>query len=154
VEILVRRASAVDAPTLARLRWRWRVEERGEDGEIDRQSFVDFFTAWALDHAGRHLAFLAEADGQVAGMAWLSVTDRVPSPQALDRRAGDIQSVYIVPELRRRDVGTGLITAIIAHARDVELVYLTVHSAADAIGFYEKLGFVDNGQWLAHPLGH
>jgi GNAT superfamily N-acetyltransferase len=113
---------------------------------------MDFFTAWTLDHAGRHLPFLAEVDGQVAGMAWLAVTDRVPSPRALDRRAGDIQSVYILPELRGQGVGKRLIAAIVAHARDVELVYLTVHSAPDAIGFYERLGFVDSGQWLAYAL--
>lgn len=152
MEILVRRAAPVDAPAMARLRWRWRIEERDEPGLIDRESFVDFFTTWTLDHAGRHLPFLAEVDGQVAGMAWLSVTDRVPSPRALDRRAGDIQSVYVVPQWRGQGVGTRLITAIVAHARDVELVYLTVHSAADAIGFYEQLGFVDSGQWLAYPL--
>jgi GNAT superfamily N-acetyltransferase len=139
---------------LARLRWLWRVEERGEHGDIDRQSFLDFFTAWTLDHAGGHLAFLAEVDGQVAGMAWLALSDRVPSPRSLDRRAGDIQSVYIVRELRGQGVGARLIAAIVAHARDAELVYLTVHSAADAIGFYERLGFIHNGQWLAYPLGH
>jgi GNAT superfamily N-acetyltransferase len=152
VEVVVRRAGAVDGPALARLRWRWRVEERGEVGDIDRERFVDFFVTWTLDHAGSHLPFLAEVDGQIAGMAWLSLGDRVPSPQALDRRAGDIQSVYVVPELRRHGVGARLITAVVQHARDVELVYLTVHSAVDAIGFYERLGFVDNGQWLAYPV--
>src|SRR5262245_8849208 len=123
MEIVVRRAGAVDAPALARLRWRWRVEERGEHGDVDRQSFVDYFTAWTMDHAGRHLPFLAEVDGQVAGMAWLALSDRVPSPQALDRRAGDIQSVYILPELRGFGAGARLIGAILAYARDVELVY-------------------------------
>jgi ribosomal protein S18 acetylase RimI-like enzyme len=152
VEVVVRRATAVDAPALARLRWRWRVEERGETGDIDREPFVDFFEGWTLDHTGSHVPFIAEVDGQIAGMAWLSLGDRVPSPQALDRRSGDIQSVYVVPELRRHSVGARLIAAAVQHARDVELVYLTVHSAVDAIGFYERLGFVDNGQWLAYPL--
>jgi GNAT superfamily N-acetyltransferase len=153
VEVMVRRAAAIDGPTLGRLRWRWRIEERGEAGDIDRESFVDFFVTWTLDHAGSHVPYLAEVDGQTAGMAWLALSDRVPSPRALDRRAGDIQSVYVVPELRRHGVGAHLIAAIVQHARDVELEYLTVHSAVDAIGFYERLGFVDNGQWLAHPLG-
>lgn len=153
MDIAVRRATAVDAPALARLRWRWRVDERGQAIAIERESFVDFFATWALDHARTHLAFLAEVDGQVAGMAWLSLVDRVPSPSALDRRAGDIQSVYVIPERRGHGVGTRLIAAVIQHVRDIELVYLTVHSAADAVGFYEKLGFVNNGQWLDYPLG-
>jgi len=152
MEIVVRRAAAVDAPALARLRWRWRVEERGEIGAMDRESFVDFLTTWTLDHAGRHLPFLAEADGQLVGMAWLSLTERVPSAHDLDRRTGDIQSVYVVPEFRRHGLGARLIAAIVAHARDIELVFLTVHSAVEAIGFYEELGFVHNGQWLDYQL--
>ena len=142
----------VDVPALARLRWRWSVEERGEHVDIDRQAFVDFFATWARDHAASHLPFLAYVDGQVAGMAWLSLGERVPSPRRLHRPAGDIQSVYVVPELRRHGVGAQLIAAIVAHARDIELVYLTVHAAVDAIDFYKRLGFVDTGQWLAYPL--
>ncbi len=153
MDVVVRRATAVDAPGLARLRWRWRNEDRGEHGDIDRESFVDFFTTWTLDHAGTHVPFVAEVNGQLAGMAWLALSNRVPSPNALDRRAGDIQSVYIVPEQRGNGVGARLIEAVIKHVRDTEMWYLTVHSAETAIDFYRKLGFVDDKQWMSHPLG-
>jgi GNAT superfamily N-acetyltransferase len=149
--IVVRRAMPDDLPALALLRWRWVVEEHSARTEIAKQSFVDFFTAWALDHLNRYVPFVAEVDGQLAGMAWLSLTDRVPSPRALDRRAGDLQCVYIVPGLRGRGVGARLIGAAIQHARDLELRHLTVHSATGAIGFYGKLGFLDDEQWMALP---
>jgi GNAT superfamily N-acetyltransferase len=111
---------------------------------------VDFFTTWTLDHRATHLAFLAEVDGRLAGMAWLSLTDRVPTAHTPDRRTGDIQSVYVTPEARGRGVGARLIETILRHARDVELAYLIVHSATGAVGFYERLGFVDNGRWLVY----
>lgn len=151
MDVVVRRGTAEDAPALARLRWRWRAEERGESGDMSRESFVDFFTTWALDHAGNHVPFVAEADGRLAGMAWLALSERVPSPRALDRRTGDIQSVYVIPELRGRGVGDALMAALIRHARAIELGHLTVHSATSAIGFYKKLGFLHNEQWLAYP---
>jgi len=150
MDVVVRRGVPEDAPGLARLRWQWRAEEKTV-ADISRESFVDFFTTWVLDHRATHLPFLAEADGRLAGMAWLSLGHRVPTPHALDRRSGDIQSVYVVPDLRGHGVGARLIEAILAHARDVELQYLTVHSAQEALGFYERLGFVDNQRWLGHP---
>ena len=57
----------------------------------------------------------------------------------------------ILPDLRGSGAGAKLIEALIQYARDVELRYLTVHSARDAVGFYEKLGFVHHEQWLALP---
>jgi GNAT superfamily N-acetyltransferase len=76
----------------------------------------------------------------------------VPSPRALDRHAGDIQSVYVMPELRANGVGAQLIGAVIRYARETELTYLTVHSADTAVDFYLKLGFVDDQQWMSYPL--
>jgi GNAT superfamily N-acetyltransferase len=149
MDVVVRRATAVDAPLLARLRWQWRGDERGEVGLVSRETFVDYFTTWTVDNLGTHLPFLAEVDGRPVGMAWLVLSSRTPSPTIMDRRAGDVQSVYIVPELRRRAVGTTLMGAVIQHARDLELVYLTVHSAATATGFYARLGFFDDHQWMA-----
>jgi ribosomal protein S18 acetylase RimI-like enzyme len=151
VEIQVRRAGPVDAPALARLRWQWRVDERSEVGDISRESFLTFFAEWAIDHFATHVPFLAEADGRIAGMAWLVLIDRPPSPARLDRRGAEIQSVYVIPELRGKGVGEALMAAIRRHANDRELGHLTVHSAKAAIGFYERLGFVHDEQWMAYP---
>jgi GNAT superfamily N-acetyltransferase len=149
MDVVVRRVGAQDAPLLARLRWQWRGDERGEVGLVSRESFVDYFTTWTVDNLATHLPFLAEVDGRPAGMAWLVLSSRTPSPTLMDRRAGDVQSVYIVPELRGQGVGTKLMGALIQHARDLELVYLTVHSAATATGFYARLSFFDDHQWMA-----
>jgi GNAT superfamily N-acetyltransferase len=147
MEVTVRRATAVDAPALARLRWRWRGEERNEVG-LGREAFVAYLTTWIVDHLATHLPFVVEVDGRLSGMAWLALADRVPSPGVMDRRYGDIQSVYVVPELRDRGIGAQLLAGVCQHARDRELAFVLVHSAAAAVRFYQRWGFVGDERWL------
>ena len=147
MDVTVRRGTAVDAPSLARLRWRWRTEERNELG-LDRDAFIEYFSGWVVDHLATHVPFVVEVDGRLAGMAFLAMTERVPSPGYMDRRTGDVQSVYVVPELRDRGVGEQLLAAVRQHARDRELTFVTVHSAPDAIRFYRRWGFDGSDRWL------
>jgi GNAT superfamily N-acetyltransferase len=147
--ISVRRGTAEDAPALARLRWRWRADERGESTlGVDRASFVEFFTAWVVDHLATHLPFVAEVDGKLAGMAWLMLSDRVPSATRMDRRTGDVQSVYVVPERRDGGIGAALLDAVRAEARARELEFVTVHSSHRAVPLYVRTGFRPGQNWL------
>ena len=149
MHLAVRRGPAADAPALARLRWRWRADEHGEvPGDVDRATFVDFFTTWVVDHLSTHLPFVAEVDGRLAGMAWLMLPDRVPSVTNLDRRFGDVQSVYVVPDLRNAGIGAALMDAILAEARARELEFVTVHSSRRAVPMYERSGFRAGQNWL------
>lgn len=147
MRVTVRRAEAADAPALAELRWRWRADERGEPA-ADRDAFLKSFTDWVVDHLDTHLPFLVDVDGRTAGMAWLMLADRVPSPMLPDRRTGDIQAVYVVPELRDGGVGTALLAALLAEARDRGLEHVTVHSSGRAVPFYLRNGFVREETWL------
>jgi len=146
MRVTVRRATALDAPALARLRWR-RVEERDEPAP-DRAVFLEIFTSWTIDHLSTHLPFLAEVDGRLGGMAWLMLSDRVPSPWSLSRRTGDVQAVYVIPELRSLGVGRVLIDAVLAEARLRELEHVTVHSSDRAVPFYLRSGFKEQHNWL------
>ncbi|MFY1687830.1 GNAT family N-acetyltransferase [Plantactinospora sp. WMMB782] len=145
--VTVRRAGPVDAPALARLRWRCWAE--GRDGPAaDRDVYLEVFTSWTVDHLATHLPFLAELDGRIAGMAWLMLAERVPSPDTLSRRTGDVQSVYVIPELRDRGVGRVLLEAVLAEARLRELEHVTVHANDRATPFYLRAGFVEGRNWL------
>jgi GNAT superfamily N-acetyltransferase len=148
VDVSVRRGVAEDAPALARMRWRWRIEEKHGAAHTDRDSFVDFVTRWMIDHLATHLPFVAEVDGALAGMAWLMLSDRVPSPSSLDRRFGDVQSVYVVPERRNAGTGAALMAAVLKEARDRELEFVTVHSSERAVAMYRRAGFGPSAQWL------
>ena len=114
--VKVRKATAADATALAGLRWRWPVEERGYAG-TDRATFLEVFSAWLVEHLATHLPFMAEVDDQTVGMAWLMLADRVPDLTRWSRRTGDVQSVYVVPELRNRGVGAQLVEAVLTPER-------------------------------------
>ena len=146
----VRRATVVDAPVLAGLRRRW-LRERGDAGDAPEaftESFTESFTEWFAGNAATHRAYLALAGGAPAGMAWLAVLDRVPTPARPRRRSGDVQSVYVVPELRNGGLGTALLTAVLADARGLGLEHVTVHSSERAVPLYLRVGFEPGERWL------
>lgn len=115
---------------------------------MDEGPFVEAFSAWVRDHVATHVAFLAEVDGDAAGMAWLMVADRVPNSDRRRRRFGDVQSVYVVPELRDRRIGAALLEAVLAEARGLGLEHVTVHSSEHAVPLYQRAGFRHERLWL------
>jgi ribosomal protein S18 acetylase RimI-like enzyme len=141
VPVTIRRADDDDMPGVAALRWRWIVDENAADEHVERSTFVDAFVAWAVDHRSSHHCVIAEDEGTLVGMAWLAIVDRVPSPRALGRRSGDVQSVYVVPERRGAGVGRQLIDALSSHADALGVERTVVHSSGGAVGFYEREGF-------------
>lgn len=147
MQVTVRKATAADAAALGGLRWRRLTEEPGCTG-TDRVAFMELFSAWVTDHLSSHLPFLAEMDGDAVGMAWLLVADRVPSPERRLRRSGDVQSVYVVPELRDSGIGAALLEVVLAEALRLDLEHVTVHSSERAVPFYQRVGFQHDQRWL------
>ena len=147
MQVTVRTASAVDAAALAGLRLRSRYES-GVADEDDADGFADALSSWMDAHVSTHRPFVAEVDGRVAGMAWLVVLDRVPSLERRHRRSGDVQSVYVLPELRGRGVGAALLDAVLADARTLGLEHVTVHSSDRAVSLYRRAGFRAADTWL------
>ncbi|WP_051724178.1 GNAT family N-acetyltransferase [Micromonospora chokoriensis] len=143
----VRAATAADAAALAGLRWRRLTEERGYTG-TDHADFVEAFVGWVTEHLPTHLPFLAEVDGDVVGMAWLMVADRVPTPVHRSRQSGDVQAVYVVPERRGNGIGAALLEEVLAEARRRDLEHVTVHSSRRAVPLYQRVGFQHDPTWL------
>jgi GNAT superfamily N-acetyltransferase len=121
--VTIRPARAEDMRRVAELRWRWSVEESG------------------AAHPDTHRCLVAEADGEVVGMAWLALTDRPPTPDDLSRVSGDVQSVYVLPALRGSGTGARLVAALLDEARARGCRYVRVHSSARAMSLYARAGF-------------
>ncbi|NUT33123.1 MAG: GNAT family N-acetyltransferase [Hamadaea sp.] len=138
-DIEVRPATHADLPSAASLRWRWSLEN-GQELDGTEAEYAERFAAWA-DAAPQHEFFVALRAGQVIGMAWLAIFDRVPAADAFDRRTGDLQSVYVVPEERNGGVGGRLVEAVLRRARELGLQHVTVHSSSRAIPAYQRAGF-------------
>src|ERR1700722_17931766 len=102
--VIASRANDGALHDLIALRYRWRVEEGGESGR-SLEDFEEAFVTWFGQHRSSHVGYIVARDNEVIGCAWLFVIDRVPGPGKFIRRAGMLQSVYVVPE--HRDAGAG-----------------------------------------------
>jgi GNAT superfamily N-acetyltransferase len=136
----IRRAGMSDAPALARLRWLWRTAEREEHG-LSQSAFEATFAEWWGRREESHTAYIAERGHEAVGMAWLAVFDRIPQPRDVVRLAGNVQSVYVLSELRNQGIGKVLVEAVIREARALGVGYLIVHPSQRAYPLYERLGF-------------
>lgn len=140
-DITIRAARPADLPAVAELRWRWSVDEGGVTPVTDEAGYVAATAAFAEAHAGTHRCVVAERDGVVVGLTWLALTDRPPTPDDLSRVAGDVQSVYVLPELRGSGTGSRLVAALLDDARAAGCRYVRVHSSPRAIPLYARAGF-------------
>jgi GNAT superfamily N-acetyltransferase len=139
-DVVIRAANHDEFGAVATLRWEWLLE-RGRTPIVDRDAFVESFRAWAVGAAPGHRCLVADRSGRVIGMAWLAILQRVPTPNLPDRRSGDLQAVYVVPDQRGAGVGGRLASAILALARDAGLERVTVHSSRRAVPVYARHGF-------------
>jgi GNAT superfamily N-acetyltransferase len=147
----VREATDSDLPALAALRRQWHLE-RGRDVVGDATAFDAAFTRWCREH-GPVLRIVVACDGStVVGMGFLVLVDRVPKPGDLDRRHGDIQSMYVSPSYRDAGVGSEVVRALTDLARELGCIRVEVHSGRRAVPFYLRSGFEDAPQLLEHPL--
>jgi len=147
--VRVRKAGLEDAAALARLRAEG---TGGSAADPLTDSFVVSFPDWMRDHRDSHVPFLAEDGREAVGMAWLMLAERVPGPGEAVRRCGDVQTVYVVPRLRGRGIGTALLAAVRAEARERGLEHVTVHANARAEPLYRRSGFTPGEHWLAWHL--
>ena len=137
----VRLARTEELSAVADLRWQWTLENDNETPVMTREQFKAHFVAWARDNAASHTCFVLLRGTKVIGMAWLAVTERVPSPAAPQRAAGDMQCVYVVPEERNGGLGGRLVDAVGTLATELRLERVTVHSSSRAVSAYARYGY-------------
>lgn len=137
----VRPAHDSELERVVRLRWLWTVNDRGERPNMTEAEYVSAAARWAREHAASHIPFVAVADAEIVGMAWLALAPRVPTTRSLDRVSGDLQSCYVLPGYRNRGVGGRLVHAVLEAARDRGAEHMSVHTSADSVAMYQRNGF-------------
>ena len=138
--VVVRMAEQSDLTDLAALRWVWSPPADPDDREALRQ-FTEFLAGWMTTHRDDVLCALGLAEGRLIGMAWLAIYERVPNPGNRQRRTGDLQSVFVLPQHRGQGTGRRLVSRLCAAADDLGITSITVRSNATAQEFYQRLGF-------------
>jgi GNAT superfamily N-acetyltransferase len=151
--VLIRRANASDAATLAQLRFRWRTEEAGETG-LDLSTYEKNMTEWLKTHEHSHFGFVAIRDEVTIGEGWLALVERVPGPGRFLRRSAYLQAIYIEPSQRNIGIGALLIDEMMKTARELDLDYVAVHPSAKSFPFYRRLGFEESDRLLEFDMRH
>jgi ribosomal protein S18 acetylase RimI-like enzyme len=67
---------------------------------------------------------------------------------------GYVTSVYVVPGWRNRGIGSRMLDAILARAREEDLDLLMLWPSTRAVSMYRRAGFRTSPDGLEHPLGH
>lgn len=149
--MLIRDATPEDSAAIASLRLTW-AKERGDAAE-DADTYASGLSTWIHAHAGNVVGKLAQReDGVVIAMGWLAVVDRLPTPNQHDRRSGDIQSVYVLPDQRSTGIGRKIIDALVDEGRARGLNRIVVHSSAMGEDFYRRIGWTHSELLLELPL--
>lgn len=138
----VRRATPDDAALLAEHRARvWR--EVGGWDEAAMAAQVPVWTAWFHEALadGTYVSFVAEENAEPLASGSLLVHAAIPRPGSPSDREGRVQSVYVVPDARRRGIARALMARIADYARGAALIGLKLHPSDDARPLYASLGF-------------
>ncbi|WP_420362210.1 GNAT family N-acetyltransferase [Curtobacterium aetherium] len=151
-DVVIRSSRPEDMPTVADLRWRWSVDEGGAVPAVQGGAYRAAMVAFATAHPDSHRCVVAVRDGVVLGMAWLALTERPPTPDRPGRRlTGDVQTVYVHPDLRGGGVAGRLVTALLDVADELGVERTSVHSSVAGETLYRRLGFGDARLLLQRP---
>jgi ribosomal protein S18 acetylase RimI-like enzyme len=151
---LIRRAENADAPALALLRRRFKVdEEEGAGVPQDEGEFSAEFAGWLRGRmAGPWRVWLAEVDGEVCGHVFLCLVEKVPSPYPHARALGYVTNFYVTPEQRDHGVGRALLDEVTRYARDHHLDTLVVWPSERSASLYRRCGFDGPDELLELPV--
>jgi GNAT superfamily N-acetyltransferase len=140
---VIRVAGPDDVPALAALRRAW-VEENA-DTPIDDSDFEDAFSEWFGREQHQRVTWLAEADGQAAGMLNMLVFTRMPKPRSADipwaPRWGYVANVYVRPDLRGAGLGRLLVDAVTSYADEHGFARLVLAPSERSVPLYTRAGF-------------
>jgi GNAT superfamily N-acetyltransferase len=154
VTVALRRATADDAHLLAGHRAAVWVEV----GDWSAEAMAAQIPVWA-DFArravgdGTYVAWIAEDRGEPIASGAILVHLTIPRPGSDSERAGRVQSVYVVPAARRRGVARAIMEALLADARALRLISLTLHPSDEARALYASMGFTAGDEMLLRVSG-
>ena len=143
MSVALRSATPDDADLLARHRaavWE-------EVGDWDAASMARQVPVWRAYFQraladGTYVAIVASEEGAIAGSGAILIQAALPRPMFESVRGGRMQSVYVVPEARRRGVARAIVERLLEWARSERLISLSLHPSEEARPLYTSLGFV------------
>lgn len=148
--MIIRSAQPKDVRGLVALKEAW-AELSRPVSESERREFGEDLAAWMRSQGQALMCRVAEIDGELVGMAWLVLFERVPDIHDRTRLTGDIQSVYVLPQHRQRGIGRELVRSLTDAADERGVPRVTVSANAAAASIYSAEGFLTAPYLLERP---
>ena len=141
----LRAATPNDADELARLRWEFRVEH-GTPVDRTFEAFLEEFRGFAtevLAEGSPWRAWVATEGNRLVGCVWFQLVEKVPHPsrRRWQRPIGYVTNMYVEADLRNDGLGSQLMGAALAFAREREVSEVVVWPSPRSVSFYERAGF-------------
>ena len=106
------------------------------------------YERWLVDPDA--FVLLAQRDGVAIGYAMVNVREGSPT-WPISERAGEIETLSVLPGERGQGTGTALLEAVRAELATLGVSELSLHAVAtnaEAIRFYERHGFSTHALWM------
>jgi N-acetylglutamate synthase-like GNAT family acetyltransferase len=90
------------------------------------------------------IGIICESDTKIISVAYLHISERLPSPNFINGKIGTLMNVFTFPEYRNHGIATELIKMIIEEARkeDVKMIELSATEYGEEM--YKKMGFKES----------
>ncbi len=148
--VRIRTAIPADAPTLARLRYRFRIEH-GEPIETE-EAFAGRCASWMADRleasrqwkcwvAEQPSGITGKSTGKIIGNLWLQVMEKLPNPVSEPEHHAYITNVYILPDCRNEGLGALLMDAALEWCRNSDIDAVFLWPTDRSRSFYQRYGF-------------
>lgn len=145
--VVVRRAHHDDVASFLTLRLHWLAEETTPE-------FLRRFTGWFEQEWPSRWWWLALDGLRPVGMVNLELFERMPTAQDATVRWGYLCNLFVSPTHRTNGVGGSLVVALLAAAREDELVRVVLSPSEESVPPYHRHGFTDAHGLLAwYPGG-
>ncbi|AIA06605.1 GNAT family N-acetyltransferase [Streptomyces noursei] len=152
-DFVIRRAELDDAPALAAMRWRFKVEEDSDEVPQEETEFIAECEGWLRARmAGPWRVWLAEVGGRPCGHVFVCLVEKVPSPYPDSEALGYVTNFYVTPEQRNRSLGKALLDEVTRYAHAHRLDTLIVWPSERSSPLYRRCGFDGPGELLEQPV--
>ncbi len=138
--VVVRIVDRADVPAVAELRSLWSA------GTAPDRAFEERLGDWVASEGDRRTTWIAWAGDLAVGMASMLEYRRMPHPGRPDSRWGYISNMFVRSESRDRGIGSMLLEALIAAARERGYVRLVLSPSERSLSLYQRAGFTSPDQ--------
>jgi GNAT superfamily N-acetyltransferase len=154
-DLVIREATAEDAPNLARLRYDFRSEQH--EAAEEEEAFLARCEVWMserLEGDPGWRCWVAEDAGVIVANLWLHRIEKLPNPVAEPEQHAYVTNVYVVPERRDGGVGALLLEAALAWCRHENVDAVLLWPSERSRSFYGRYGFgVRDDLFALRPAG-